>query len=159
MLTDYFPKYGKNKYPTSKNYIDFTTVTGGPKVYGFGFSGDATCPWSGPVSIAESLPTFEKLTDYQCFGYGQDPADPFAPFDPHLIPMIRGQGQTSITNMMIDTLKENRDTLSAPLKIPVTVRPDYDEHVDINTLDFSGASSGISALAFSTLALGAMILQ
>ena len=64
MLSDYFTKYGKSKYPKSSNFIDFSQVTDGPKVYAFAFSGDLTCPIAGPVAIAETMPTFEKLNDY-----------------------------------------------------------------------------------------------
>ena len=49
VLKEYFENYGKSKFPKDSDFIDFTTVTTGPNIYGFGLTEDATCPISGAV--------------------------------------------------------------------------------------------------------------
>ena len=148
-LKEYFESYGKSKYPKDSDFIDFTTVSTGPNIYGFGMTEDMTCPITGAVQIAEELPTFMKLDqmDY-CYSYNQ-----FQGYsDPHNIGIERGSQQAKMVNNMITTLKENTVALKdAP---PAYVEPSKGGDDRMNK---TGALSGIQDISLYGAAMGALV--
>lgn len=90
MLRYYFENYGKSKYPKESDFIDFTFVTTGPSLFGFGMTEDMTCPIEAAVTIAEELPTFMKLDEMEyCYSYNE--VQYYS--DPHMIGIQRGSQQ------------------------------------------------------------------